>query len=36
MEGYLAVSESVHAFDLEGVKQTSAQVEDKLHMRIKG
>jgi hypothetical protein len=26
-----AVSESVHAFDLEGTKQTSTQVEDKLH-----
>jgi hypothetical protein len=26
-----AVSESVHAFDLEGTKQTSAQVKDKLH-----
>jgi hypothetical protein len=26
-----AVSESVHAFDLEGTKQTSVQVENKLH-----
>ena len=30
-ESQQAVSESVHAFDLEGVKQTSVQVENKLH-----